>query len=290
MYKNVSIHRKKSSTVLVSFEFWVSRRKNWKRTNKIVFNSWRFRCFLCKKNTTQIHKRNFIFVHICLDQPIRTKNLALYREILFQIFFTFFPTIFPPRNPSPNHTQHFPVLSALYFNTPSSSPPLLKNSTNVPTQTSSCRLLINRMFRYRVTAINRIDFNTDTWTLPLETRYKLEFTHRVVKSSSNNGYNTTTGADIDLRRPAIQNVSRSRLRVTSRFQTTCGSVSVLRFSFIGIIRRTKTLTIVLPPVGRKGKFYTVIRRNSRMTRIAPTIQARKGEERGGGGGLRLSSR
>lgn len=118
------------------------------------------------------------------------------------------------------------------------------------------------MFRYRVTAINRIDFNTDTWTLPLETRYKLEFTHRVVKSSSNNGYNTTTGADIDLRRPAIQNVSRSRLRVTSRFQTTCGSVSVLRFSFIGIIRRTKTLTIVLPPVGRKGKFYTVIRRNS----------------------------
>lgn len=146
------------------------------------------------------------------------------------------------------------------------------------------------MFRYRVTAINRIDFNTDTWTLPLETRYKLEFTHRVVKSSSNNGYNTTTGADIDLRRPAIQNVSRSRLRVTSRFQTTCGSVSVLRFSFIGIIRRTKTLTIVLPPVGRKGKFYTVIRRNSRMTRIAPTIQAREGEERRGGGGLRLSSR
>lgn len=86
---------------------------------------------------------------------------------------------------------------------------------------------------------DRIDFSTDTWTLLLETRYKLEFTHRVVNSSNNNAYNTTTGADIDLRRPAIQNVSRSRLRVTSRFQTTCGLVSVLRFSFISIIRRTK---------------------------------------------------
>lgn len=123
MYKNVSIHHIKNLPLYsfhLSFGFRGGKIEK-ERTRSFSIHE-DFDVFSVKKNTTQIHKRNFIFVHICLDQPIRTKNLALYREILFQIFFTFFPTIFPPRNPSPNHTQHFPVLSALYFNTPSSSP------------------------------------------------------------------------------------------------------------------------------------------------------------------------
>lgn len=189
------------------------------------------------KNTTQIHKRNFIFVHI---SNMINQFAQRILHFIVKFYFKFF-SLFSPRNFSSAKSKFKPYPTTFscsiriifqYF----PPPPKKQHKRSHP---DSFVPFNNKqdvsLSRYG----DRIDFNTDTWTLPLETRSKLEFTHRVVKSSSNNGYNTSTGADIDLRRPAIQNVSRSRLRVTSRFQTTCGSVSVLRFSFISIIRRTK---------------------------------------------------
>lgn len=106
------------------------------------------------KNTTQIHKRNFIFVHIS-----NMINQFAQRILHFIVKFYFkFSSLFSPRNFSSAKSKFKP-----YPTTFSCSiriifqyllPPKKQHKRSHPAP--SCRLIINRMFRYRVTAIESI--------------------------------------------------------------------------------------------------------------------------------------
>ena len=147
-YKNVSIHRNKSSIVLVPFGFCEGKIEKERRSceENVQFIKIQFISIFLLRKTAQI----FIFVHIFLDQLIHTSSILFWNFILYN-FFARSSFFFPLETIQSKLYQYFHVPSALYFNSPTPSPPPKKKTALTFPPTPSRRLITNRMFRYRVT-------------------------------------------------------------------------------------------------------------------------------------------